>query len=94
MDNEKKSLKLEVVDKLANLAISGLGLVAALAWNDAIQEVFKRFFPSRSGLIGMFAYAIFITVLIVAITINLGRISDKLRSDLAEWENKRVIKTE
>lgn len=94
MVDEKKSLKLEVVDKLANLAISGLGLVAALAWNDAIQEVFKRFFPDRSGLIGMFAYAIFITVVIVLVTVNLGRISDKLRKDLSEWEKKRVIKTE
>jgi hypothetical protein len=35
----------EVLDKLVELVTAAFGLVAALAWNTAIQELFTLIFP-------------------------------------------------
>nr|CBH38978.1 hypothetical membrane protein [uncultured archaeon] len=64
----------EVLDKLTALMITGFGLVAALAWNDAIKLLFKEVFGMHEALWAMFAYAIFVTILIVLITIYLSRL--------------------
>jgi hypothetical protein len=37
-------LNSEVLDKFAQLIMTALGLVAALAWNTAIQDLFDRVF--------------------------------------------------
>jgi hypothetical protein len=37
-------LNSEVLDKFAQLIMTALGLVAALAWNAAIQDLFDRVF--------------------------------------------------
>jgi len=34
-------LKAEVIEKISALVIADFGLVAALAWNDAIKALFK-----------------------------------------------------
>ena len=53
-----------------------LGLVAALAWNDAISEFIKYFFPvSVDSLWIKFAYAICITIVVVILLVNLERFS-------------------
>lgn len=59
------------------LILGGFGLVAALAWNDAIQSFFNAFFPKTSGLIGKFTYALIITFIIVILSSQLRRISEK-----------------
>lgn len=81
MTQNSKSLKLELVEKISTLATAGLGLVAALAWNDAIQSLFNRFFPEQSGLIAKFFYAVLITALVVIITTRLARLADKLKKE-------------
>ena len=43
---EKKDLKIEVLQKISSLATAGFGLVAALAWNDAIKAIFAQVFPA------------------------------------------------
>ena len=48
----------EVLDKFAQLITTGLGLVAALAWNTAIQNLFTMIFgKAGAALVGQFAYA-------------------------------------
>lgn len=81
MAQNSKSLKLELVEKLATLVAAGFGLVAALAWNDAIQALFARFFPAQSGLIAKFLYAVFITVIVVLVTTRLARLADRLKKE-------------
>ncbi|MDD5342731.1 MAG: DUF5654 family protein [Patescibacteria group bacterium] len=70
----------EVLDKMVGLATSAFGLVAALAWNEAIQTLFKTVFGTASGIISLFIYAIFITAIAVWITIRLGKLSEKMRN--------------
>lgn len=77
--NEKK-LYQELIGQLLALVTSGFGVVAALAWNDAIQTFVKEFVEPRipgSGLLSKFLYALLITTLIVLITYQLSKISSK-----------------
>jgi hypothetical protein len=66
------------------LATSGFGLVAALAWNNAIQELvttyIKPYFP-QGGLISLLAYALIVTVIAVVVTVNLSRIIERLEKN-------------
>lgn len=74
---EIKKTQQEAKEKMATLILAGFGLVAALAWNDAIQTMFKVLFPRSEGVIGKFIYAILITVIVVIVTLQLKRISEK-----------------
>ncbi len=67
----------EVIDKVAALIIAAFGLVAALAWNEAIQEIFRLIFGDQSGVLAMLFYAIVVTIIAIVITIWIGRASEK-----------------
>lgn len=75
---EERSLRKELLIQMSSLVTSGFGVVAALAWNDAIQGFVKEFIEPRipgSGLISKFIYAALITTLIVLITYQLSQLS-------------------
>lgn len=67
----------EVKEKMITLILAGFGLVAALAWNDAIQALFNVLFPKGGGLAGKFIYAVLITVIVVIISLQLKKASEK-----------------
>jgi uncharacterized membrane protein len=78
----------EVLEKFAELITVALGLVAALAWNTAIQNLFTMFFgKAGSALIGQFVYAIIITLVVIFATIAVSRAAE--RAKLAE-ERRRI----
>ncbi|MFA6410764.1 MAG: DUF5654 family protein [Candidatus Buchananbacteria bacterium] len=80
---EQKSIKIAVIEQVIALATSGFGLVAALAWNEAIKSLFTQFFPQPGGnLLALFGYALFITILVVLVTIELGRILNLAKKPL------------
>jgi hypothetical protein len=66
----------EVIDKIAALLTAAFGLVAALAWNDAIKSAITSL-----GLeaYGPWLYAIIVTVLAVIATVYIGRIAAKAK---------------
>jgi hypothetical protein len=69
---------------MLTLATSGFGLVAALAWNSAIQELvtsyIKPLLPQGSGLVSLLIYAALVTIIAVIITINLSKIIERLEN--------------
>jgi Family of unknown function (DUF5654) len=70
----------EVLDKFAELITVALGLVAALAWNTAIQNLFTMIFGEEgSALIGQFAYAIIITLVVIFATIAVGWAAERAK---------------
>ena len=76
----KKTLHLEILEQLGKLVTSGLGLVAALAWNNAILELFKKIFgPDKSSLFAMFSYSIIFTVIFVYFSIRIGQAVEKVK---------------
>lgn len=79
----RKTFHEELVTQLLTLVTSGFGVVAALAWNEAIQQTVKEVIEPKipgSGLFYRFLYAILITFLIVLITYQLSRISARFQS--------------
>ncbi len=72
-------MKKEIIEKLAMFATSAFGLVAALAWNGAIQEIFKKYFGEAGGLTAMLIYAVVVTVIAVVVTVWIGKISENLK---------------
>ena len=74
-DKEEKpaTLKQEVLDKMGALLIAAFGLVAALAWNDAIKAIFKEVFGDSSTVIPMLIYASMVTIIAVILIIIVAR---------------------
>lgn len=77
-----KKLRIELVKQMIALSTSGFGLVAALAWNNFIQEVvnnyIKKYLPANSGIISLGIYALVITAIAVFITFQLSKILERL----------------
>ncbi len=70
----------EVLDKFSTLITTALGLVAALAWNTAIQNLFDAIFGKTGGeLVGQFFYAILITIVVIIATIYVGRAAERAK---------------
>jgi len=78
---KEKRFHQELIQQLITLSTSGFGLVAALAWNEAIQtfvkEYIQRFYPDQSGTISKLIYAVIITVFAVLVTYQLTRMAQR-----------------
>jgi hypothetical protein len=70
-------LREDVIKALAALITAAFGLVAALAWNTAIQEIFRTVFGDQSGVVPMLIYAGVVTVIAVIATLAIGRAAAK-----------------
>jgi len=67
-------MKKDVIEKIAMLVTGAFGLVAALAWNGAIQATFVNIFGAASSLWAMFGYAVIITIIAVLASIWIGKV--------------------
>ncbi|MFA6709837.1 MAG: DUF5654 family protein [Candidatus Methanomethylophilaceae archaeon] len=76
MDNK---FKIQLLETTAALITAAFGLVAALAWNAAIQALIAEFISKDNGLIGQFVYAIIVTVVAVIMTLMIARSIGKLK---------------
>jgi len=75
----------EVLDKFAELITTALGLVAALAWNTAIQNLFDQVFGEAGGeLAGQFLYAALITIVVIFATLSVARAAERAKKAEAE----------
>lgn len=82
---ESKKISGEVKEKTLGFIITAFGLVAGLAWNEAIQSLIKSFFTvDKDSIWVKFIYAIVMTLLVVVVTIYLTRLFGK-----NEEENKK-----
>ena len=75
--NGIKETKQEFKEKTITLILGGFGLVAALAWNEAIKSLFETFFQQGNALIWKFVYAIVITIVVVVVSLQLKKISER-----------------
>lgn len=75
-------MKKDVIEKLAQLVTAAFGLVAALAWNDAIKSLFADggalYFMATYG---PWVYAVIVTVVAVAAAIWVGRLADRVKKE-------------
>ncbi len=72
---EGQTIKKEVVEKAMTFIIMAFGLVAGLAWNEAIKGLIEYLFPlgTTNSLWMKFIYAFGVTVLMTLATIYLLR---------------------
>jgi hypothetical protein len=78
LKSEIRSVRQEVRNRTVGYIVAALGLVAGLAWNDAIRSLIEYLFPlSANSLRAKFVYAVLITLVIVFITVYLMRIAQK-----------------
>ncbi len=70
------------VQTMIALASASLGLVAALAWNEAIKATLAKLGLGDS-LAGLYTYAILATIIAVAVLMWLGRIASRIGGEAA-----------
>lgn len=73
---ENKRLASEIGDKINQYIGAGFGLVAGLAWNDAIKSLITYIFPSEGSgsLWAKFAYAFLMTLVVVLFSLYVSRL--------------------
>ena len=87
--SEGDALSSEVLDNFSQLITTALGLVAALAWNTAIQNLFNSIFGETGGkLAGQFFYAILITLVVIFATIAVSRAAERTKKAEAERQGE------
>jgi len=70
---KEQAIRKEVREKTIGYILAALGLVAGLAWNEAIKGSIDSIFPnSGNGLLVKFFYAIVVTLLVVIISMYLA----------------------
>ncbi len=76
---KETSFRKEFIQQFVTLSTSGFGLVAALAWNEAIQAFVKdyiqKYYPDQSATLSKMIYAVIVTLLGVIITFQLSRLA-------------------
>ena len=73
-----------VMKTIITLVTTAFGLVAGLAWNDAIQKLIDSVMGAGDALTGLFIYAIVVTIIAVVVTILLARVAAKMGVEVEE----------
>lgn len=73
----------EVRTQIGALVTAAFGLVAALAWNGAIQAIFKMVFGTTDTVAAQLTYAIIVTIIAVIATILIARSIGAAKSEVA-----------
>lgn len=68
---------------MITLASASLGLVAALAWNEAIKTTIKTYFGTEDNLAGLYTYAILATMIAIVVVMLLGRAAARVGGEAA-----------
>lgn len=67
----------KMVAVLATVVAVAFGLVAALAWNGAVQAIFREVFGEVSGITETVVYAVIVTIIAVVVTVWIGKLVGK-----------------
>lgn len=79
ISRDLKRIRSTFMAKVLTLMMAGFGLVAALAWNDAIQTLVKEVFgESSGGIIAKFVYALLVTGLLAIVSIKISKDEEKV----------------
>ncbi len=72
-----------ILQSMITLASAALGLVAALAWNDAIKETMTKWLGDDDSLGAKYTYAILVTLVAVIVVLILARLAAKVGGEAA-----------
>lgn len=79
LKSESSRLRAEARERLLGYIVGAFGLIAGLAWNDAVKALIDYIFPASSThtLLAKFVYAIAITLFVVVVTVYVTSILKK-----------------
>ena len=77
--DENDTFTIQVLQAMSALIISAFSLVAALAWNEAIKWAIAEFLDADEG-VGLFIYAILVTIIAVIMAIVITRAIRKAKA--------------
>lgn len=87
LQKDVSNIKSEVKKKVVGYILAAFGLVAGLAWNDAIKSLIEMLFPqNQNSVVAKIVYAAAITMAIVVISIYLSKIT-------AQDEEEKKVET-
>ena len=72
-----------LLQTMITLASASLGLVAALAWNEAIKALIRKVLGEDDSLAALFTYAILATLIAVVVLLILGRAAGRVGGEAA-----------
>jgi len=72
-----------IIQSMITLAGAALGLVCALAWNDAIKSTMKSLLGEDDSLVGLYTYAILATLIAVFALIALAKSAARVGGEAA-----------
>jgi len=79
----KEPLQIQVLEKMSQLMTAAFGLVAALAWNDAIKRVIAIYFDGANAPLRiLFGYAVLITIIAVITSLWVANTTHKVKAAL------------
>lgn len=84
MDPKKAAAELETKfrEQTVGYLTAAFGLVAGLAWNDAVKMFIEEIYPTKQNtIVAKFLYAVLITLVIVLISSSLNRWAKKPTTD-------------
>ncbi len=68
-----------VAEKFETFITAAFSLVAALAWNSAVQKIFEQYSGTQNTIPAMFIYAVLVTLLAVFVTLTTGKLAQKVK---------------
>jgi len=66
-------------ERIFTIVIASLGLIAALAWDDALKHLFEKIFGGEDTLVEQFIFAVVITGVAAVVSVYLEKIYSKRR---------------
>jgi len=83
----------EVRERTFGYIVASFGLVAGLAWNEAIKAFIEKFFPMQNDTLkAKFIYAVAITVVLVFVSLYLAKLFKKEKTEESK-ESKKIAKS-
>lgn len=70
-------IKESVHMKMYTFIVSAFALVAALAWNTAIQDIFNKYYTDNGSIYAKLIYAFVVTIIAIIITTVIGKWVEK-----------------
>lgn len=94
LKKEIVDVRQEIRDKTAGYIVTALGLVAGLAWNEAIRSCIEFLFPANksSSVWAKFIYAILITLVVVFISFYIVKFFKSNKEEGKEDKTKAAAK--
>ena len=82
------TLKKEFFERFATLITGAFTFVAALAWNEAIQSIIRRYISSGRGILSQLVYAILVTLIAILAIMQINSVNTKLEKETEIMKNR------